>query len=67
MSTYLSSSLTFYSDKITSNMEDFEGEDVIIMSPAVERKRKHARLNPPTPTQWVGQEDTQLHLEMMSA
>ena len=31
MSTYLSSSLTFYSDKITSNMEEFEGEDVIIM------------------------------------
>ena len=31
MSTYLSSSLTFYSDKFTSNMEEFEGEDVIIM------------------------------------
>ena len=28
---YISSSLTFYSDKITSNMEEFEGEDVIIM------------------------------------
>ena len=28
---YVSSSLTFHSDKITSNMEEFEGEDVIIM------------------------------------
>jgi len=29
--TYLSSTLTFHSDKITSNMEEYEGEDVIIM------------------------------------
>ena len=31
MSYYLSSSLTFYSDKITSNMEEFGDEEVIIM------------------------------------
>ena len=31
MSTYLSSSLTFHSDKITTKMEEFGDEDVIIM------------------------------------
>ena len=31
MDSYLSSSLTFHSDKITSNMEEFGDEEVIIM------------------------------------
>ena len=30
-STYLSSSFTFYSDKIVSTMEEYPGEEVIVM------------------------------------